>query len=175
MDTDDFKATRKGAERLVGLAKLFAIGSYEPMVKMHPPLASVGTTKDWDYFCTIAIIGSTMMHLQINSDILTDSFQLMIGEELNSKLPRGWDAVEDLMKFIGRGEIPKFGEAQSTESKLHVINEQLVGGVGGWILWNLQKKAPEETDIETVSHFGRLFYEKFGAELAAMFLQRQTD
>jgi len=173
MDSDKFKPSQKDAERFVGLAILFATGSYEPSVKLHSSLASVGTTKEWDYFCTVAVIGSAIMHLNANTDILTDHFQVLIGEELNSRLPRGWDAVEDLMNFIGRGETPKYSEGQSAKSKLHIINEQLGCGVGGWILWNLQKKAPEETDIETVSYLGRLCYEKFGAEVASTFVQGQ--
>jgi hypothetical protein len=157
------------AKEMLACAELGALASFKQFQANHPEIPTRFLTEDWDYFCTVALIGSALLHMRARiayDPILTEDFQIALGKMLNRKLLSGWAAVNDLFGFIERQGIPDVANAIACDYLLDERKETIAAAVGMWIVWNLKKAPPSPSDNALVSALGRFMFEHYGAVVA---------
>lgn len=157
------------AKELLSLANLGAIASFTQFQKLYPEVGRRFSSEEWDYYCTVAVVGSAMLHMRARSEcdpILTEEFQIALGRMLNRKLTAGWAAVSDLFGFIERQGLPDIANTITREHLLDERQEMIGAAVGLWLVWNLKRTEPSSEDNVLVSALGRFMFEHYGAVVA---------
>lgn len=162
-------------KEIIDNASLSAAGFYEPVAKKYPELRKFKNIKQWDFFATVAIVGSCLMNLQMEEDeVLLRNLQHNFQKEFQDFHPQGWDAIEDLFNFIDTSKKPskpKTLNEHTAPKYLNQLIDTIALSVGLWVVLNLQGSHPKKSQFELSSTLANLFYKKVGVELAVKYAQ----
>lgn len=162
----------------MGTAKLFAVGAYEPAVQKFPELLHCERLDDWDFFTTVAIVGSCEVQVALFTDVLgrrvKHALQQKFLDEFRSFHRSARSALDDLKSFVERA-LPDLADARDLPEVIKSTHQQFGTSIGMWLLWNLKGQMPEEAEYHVANTLGYILYADCGYVLAREMLDNCPD
>lgn len=129
---------REAAERLLPAARIVATTSFVPALDRHPLLKSL-STKDWDFFLTVAnsFVALTVLASRVPDYELTRTY-VWVAAQLHA-----WDAeADDALMDLGKFAKTAINTDDSSASRVPA----LIAASGAWVTTNLFARAPRTAD-----------------------------
>jgi hypothetical protein len=129
---------RDSAERLLPAARIVATTSFVPALDKHPLLKSL-STKDWDFFLTVAnaFVALTVLASRVPDHELTRTY-VWVAAQLHA-----WDAqADEALMDLGKFAKTAINMHDSSASPLPA----LIAASGAWVATNLLTRAPRTVD-----------------------------
>ncbi|MCK9398711.1 MAG: hypothetical protein M0Q51_01790 [Bacteroidales bacterium] len=142
------------AEKLVSMAKLFAIGTQIPMLQRFPQLKNAVNIKNWDLMCTTCATFAAITRVGrfVKDRSVVEELDEIVSDKLKEFDLNGPGVFENLENFI----------IDIVKQKNDEITPDLISGLAGaWIVWNLTDKKPIEDEKMLSYTLGNIFFTEF--------------
>jgi hypothetical protein len=140
-DDKDNKTTflTEQIKQLVPAANILAISSFEPFLERHPQLTKV-SIQDWDFFVTVAVIGSALMKLAhiVPSESQYNQLTAVLSKEVQTWNSNAEYVMGNLMNHIHK----TFAKGQQLDDEK--TTRLLAALIGAWCMINCGLSVPRE-------------------------------
>lgn len=146
----------KKAKDIIQIARIFAIGSWDPIAKTYPELIQVipeDKHSKWDFFMIVAMVWWAVSMLKLEKKNESDGLCNIVESELTKWHPQGLGAFVDLNKFMTIYK--KHYDTLTTPKEILDVSKLLCGT---WITWNLTNKTKIKNEAEVSSALGHFVY-----------------
>jgi len=147
------------ADRLVGAANVFAVGSFVPTLD-HFPILSKVNPRHWDFILSVAgvfIVATILNGLQLDND-QGDTLMDIVEKKLSEWDTDGTRAFDDC-KSLFEKEYDRLAVSPEYQKDRQFIS---VDALGIWIVWNLFNRQPQNNEeISLVRVTGSLVMHTF--------------
>jgi hypothetical protein len=141
----------ENARFMVRLARLTAVNSFVSVLDRFPQLGEV-QPESWDFFLTIAGVQAGLSTFEIKAEASEiNSVREVVLRELSSWDTDGPRALLDCEAFVQRSMAGLYKVGTSRDWR-----NNLQSSIGMWIVWNLLRRTPSDSDLGLVTAVGLL-------------------